>query len=75
MARFGQLDDYYILDEVTVYFESGKVDVDPKYTPQLVALTEKAKGVNGYMVEVKGYASSSGSTEFNQQLSEDRPAK
>ena len=72
MARFGQLDDYYILDEVTVYFENGKVDVDPKYTPQLVALTEKAKGVNGYMVEVKGYASSSGSTEFNQQLSEDR---
>jgi outer membrane protein OmpA-like peptidoglycan-associated protein len=72
VARFGQLDDYYILDEVTVYFENGKSQVDPKYLPQLLALTEKAKPINGYMIEVKGYASSSGSTELNQQLSEDR---
>jgi hypothetical protein len=36
-ARFGQLDDYYILDEVTVYFGNGKVKVDPKYNPELVA--------------------------------------
>jgi outer membrane protein OmpA-like peptidoglycan-associated protein len=72
VARFGQLDDYYILDEVTVYFANGKVDIDPKYTPQLLALAEKAKTVNGYMIEVKGYASSVGSTALNQQLSEDR---
>ena len=71
-ARFGQLDDYYILDEVTVYFGNGKVNVDPKYTPQLVALAEKAKTIDGYMIEVKGFASSSGSASLNQQLSEDR---
>ena len=29
VARFGQLDDYYIMDEVTVYFGNGKVNVDP----------------------------------------------
>ena len=34
--RFGQLDDYNILDEVTVYFANGKVTVDPKYKPQLL---------------------------------------
>jgi OOP family OmpA-OmpF porin len=72
VARFGQLDDYYIRDEVTVYFANGKSVVDPKYTSQLEALAEKAKGINGYIIEVKGYTSSSGSTEFNQQLSEDR---
>lgn len=72
IARFGQLDDYYILDEVTVYFANGKIKVDPKYNPQLRALADKAKTVNGYMIEVTGYASSSGSTELNQQLSEDR---
>jgi outer membrane protein OmpA-like peptidoglycan-associated protein len=72
VARFGQLDDYYIFDEVTVYFGNGKTKVDAQYTPQLLALAEKAKAVNGYMIEVKGYASSSGSTELNQQLSEDR---
>src|SRR5215813_4381110 len=72
VARFGQLDDYYILDEVTVYFANGKSVVDPKYMAQLDALAQKAKSVNGYMIEVKGYTSSSGSTELNQQLSEDR---
>ena len=71
-ARFGQLNDYYILDEVTVYFANGNVKVDPKYNPQLVALSEKAKTVNGYMVQVKGYASATGSASLNQQLSEER---
>jgi outer membrane protein OmpA-like peptidoglycan-associated protein len=71
-ARFGQLDDYYILDEVTVYFGNGKVKVDPKYNPELVALAQKAKGINGYVIQVKGYASASGSTALNQKLSEDR---
>jgi outer membrane protein OmpA-like peptidoglycan-associated protein len=71
-ARFGQLDDYYILDELTVYFANGKVTVDPKYDPQLLALAQKAKDINGYMVQVKGYASTSGSAALNQKLSEDR---
>jgi len=72
VARFGQLDDYYIFDELTVYFGNGKTKVDQSYVPQLVALAEKAKTVNGYVVEVKGYASSVGSASLNQQLSEDR---
>jgi outer membrane protein OmpA-like peptidoglycan-associated protein len=71
-ARFGQLDDYYIWDELTVYFANGKVNVDPKYDAQLLALAEKARSVDGYVIEVKGYASSSGSVSLNQQLSEDR---
>jgi len=72
VARFGQLDDYYIFDEVTVYFGNGKVKVDSKYSPQLLALAQKAKAIEGYMIEVKGYASSVGSTALNQRLSEDR---
>jgi OmpA-OmpF porin, OOP family len=72
VARFGQLDDYYILDEVTVHFANGKVKVDPRYVPQLLALADRAKTVNGYVIEVKGYASSVGSVALNQQLSEDR---
>jgi OmpA-OmpF porin, OOP family len=72
VARFGQLDDYYIMDEVTVYFGNGKTNVDPKYTPQLLALTEKAEKINGYMIEVKGYASATGNAAMNQKLSEDR---
>lgn len=72
IARFGQLDDYYIMDEVTVYFGNGKTTVDPKYNSQLTALADKAKGVDGYMIEVTGYASTTGSAATNQKLSQDR---
>ena len=72
VARFGQLDDYYIFDEVTVYFANGKVQVESKYEAPLLTLAEKAKGINGYVIEVKGYASAVGSVSTNQKLSEDR---
>jgi outer membrane protein OmpA-like peptidoglycan-associated protein len=70
--RFGQLDDYNIMDEVTVYFANGKVNLDPKYQPQLLQLAEKAKTITAYTIQVKGYASSVGSASLNQKLSEDR---
>jgi outer membrane protein OmpA-like peptidoglycan-associated protein len=73
--RFGQLDDYNILDEVTVYFANGKVSIDPKYKPQLLALAEKAKTITAYTIQVKGYASAVGSAALNQKLSEDRANK
>lgn len=72
IARFGQLDDYYIMDEVTVYFGNGKTKVDPKYASQLTTLSQKAANVEGYMIEVKGYASAVGSVEVNQKLSQAR---
>ena len=71
-ARFGQLDDYYILDEVTVLFGNGQTKVDPKYTQPLMDLVAKAKEYNGYNIQVKGYASAVGNAAFNQQLSEER---
>jgi outer membrane protein OmpA-like peptidoglycan-associated protein len=70
--RFGQLDDYNIMDEVTVYFANGKVALDPKYKPQLLQLAEKAKTITAYTIQVKGYASLVGSASLNQKLSEDR---
>jgi outer membrane protein OmpA-like peptidoglycan-associated protein len=70
--RFGQLDDYNIMDEVTVYFANGKVALDPKYKPQLLQLAEKAKTITAFTIQVKGYASSVGSVTLNQKLSEDR---
>jgi outer membrane protein OmpA-like peptidoglycan-associated protein len=71
-ARFGELDDFYILDEVTVLFGNGQTKVDPKYNAPLLALVQKAKTYNGYNIQVKGYASAVGNAAFNQQLSEDR---
>ena len=74
VARFGQLDDYYILDELTIYFGNGKSQIESKYKPQLQDFAAKAKTVDAYMVQVVGYASSSGSPTVNQKLSEDRAA-
>jgi OmpA-OmpF porin, OOP family len=73
-TRISKLDEYTVMDEVTVYFANGKTKVDAKYNAQLVALAEKAKKVDGYMVQVKGFASTSGSTELNQKLSDERAA-
>jgi len=72
IARFGQLDDYYIMDEVTVLFGNGKTKVDPKYASQLTTLAQNASKVEGYMIEVKGYASAVGSAQVNQKLSQER---
>jgi outer membrane protein OmpA-like peptidoglycan-associated protein len=72
IARFGQLDDYYIMDEVTIYFANGKTNVDPKYISQVAALAQNASKVNGYIIEVKGYASAVGSPQVNQKLSQER---
>jgi OmpA-OmpF porin, OOP family len=72
VARFGQLDDYYIMDEVTIYFANGKTNVDPKYISQMTTLAQNASKVQGYMIEVKGYASAVGSPQVNQKISQER---
>jgi outer membrane protein OmpA-like peptidoglycan-associated protein len=49
-----------------------KVAIDPQYKPRLLALCQKAKTVNGYVIQVKGYASAVGSAALNQKLSQER---
>ena len=46
--------------------------IDPQYKPQLLRLAEKAKTVDGYVIQVKGYASAVGSAALNQKLSTER---
>jgi OOP family OmpA-OmpF porin len=70
--RFGELGEYNILGEVEVLFANGKVTIDPQYKPQLVDLATKAKTITGYVIQVKGYASSVGSAALNQKLSTER---
>ena len=70
--RFGELGEYNILEEVTVYFDNGKVAVEPKYIPQLVELSTKAKSITAYIIQVQGYASAVGSAALNQKLSMER---
>lgn len=70
--RFGELADYNILGEVTVYFANGSTAIDAQYKPQLVKLAKQAMSVNGYTMQVQGYASAVGSAALNQKLSLER---
>lgn len=70
--RFSELGDYNVIGEVTVLFANGRTAVEPQYKPKLVALAKQAKTVDGYVIQVKGYASSAGSAALNQKLSTER---
>jgi OmpA-OmpF porin, OOP family len=70
--RFGELGEYNILGEVTVYFANGKVAIEDGYKPQLLELARKAQTINAYIIQVKGYASAVGSAALNQKLSMER---
>ena len=70
--RFGELGEYNILGEVTVYFANGSVAVEAQYKPQLMKLAQQAKGITGYIIQVQGYASAVGSAALNQKLSQER---
>jgi len=70
--RFGELDDYNNLGEVSVLFGNDKVIIDPQYKPQLLKLAQQAMGITGYVIQVKGYASQVGSAALNQKLSTER---
>ncbi len=70
--RFSELGEYNTLGEVDVLFANGKVGVAPEYRAQLLQLAQKAKTIDGYMIQVKGYASAVGSSAMNQKLSTER---
>ncbi len=70
--RFGELGEYNILGEVTVLFANGKVAVEPQYKQPLLDLATKAKTIDAYVIQVKGYASAVGSAALNQKLSTER---
>jgi OmpA-OmpF porin, OOP family len=70
--RFSELGEYNTLGEVDVLFANGKILVAPEYKTQLLQLAQKAKTIDGYMIQVKGYASAVGSSAMNQRLSTER---
>lgn len=70
--RFSELGEYNVIAEVTVLFANGKTIIEPQYKPKLLQLAQQAKSVEGYVIQVKGYASSVGSAALNQKLSTQR---
>jgi len=55
-----------------VKFASGSSKISPTDMSQLKELAETAKSLKGYIVEVTGYADSTGNAAVNTKLSESR---
>jgi len=70
--RFTALADYDVKGEATVKFNVGGSEISAKDQEELKKLAETATGLKGYIVEVTGYADSSGSAAMNTKLSEQR---
>jgi outer membrane protein OmpA-like peptidoglycan-associated protein len=70
--RFNRLDDYNVKAEATANFKVASSTLSKEDKEQLKKLADTATGVNGYIVEVKGFADSTGKATMNEKLSEDR---
>jgi outer membrane protein OmpA-like peptidoglycan-associated protein len=58
--------------EANVKFKAASSTISKEDKEELKKLAGTATGLNGYIIEVKGYADSSGSASMNDELSENR---
>jgi outer membrane protein OmpA-like peptidoglycan-associated protein len=70
--RVSDLDDYKTVAEAVIYYASGQSALDAPAKADLDKLIALATSTDGYMIEIAGYASKTGTKAANQQLSEDR---
>jgi OmpA-OmpF porin, OOP family len=70
--RFMQLADYDVKGQATVKFKVGSSKISPEDEDQLKELAQTATAIKGYIVEVVGFADSTGNAAMNTKLSEDR---
>ena len=70
--RVSDLDSYQTVAEAAIFYPSGKYTLDDAAKADLDKLAQLATSTDGYLIEIAGYASKTGTKEFNQQLSEDR---
>ena len=70
--RVSDLDDYQTVAEAVIYYPTGKYALDDAAKADLDKLVALTSQTDGYLIEIAGYASKTGTKEVNQQLSEDR---
>ena len=70
--RFTTLDQYETKGNITVNFANGKATVNKKDKDALTDFVKSAADTPGFMIEVQGFASTSGSAALNQRLSAER---
>ena len=72
--RVSDLGDYKTVVEAMVFFDTGKATLSADDKAALDKLASDAKSTQNYMIEVAGYASSTGTKAENQKLTDERAA-
>jgi len=73
--RVSDMGDYKTVAEAVIYFSSDGSTLDDAAKADLATLAAYTNGgLQGYMIEIAGYASSTGSKQLDQKLSEERAA-
>ncbi len=70
--RVSDLGDYNTVVEAALFFDSGKSVLSADDKAALDKLASDAKALDNYMIEIAGYASSTGTKALNQKLSDER---
>lgn len=70
--RISALDDYVPQESIAVNFRTGSSILNPDAKTKLDDVAKKALAAKGYVIEVTGYADSTGSTTRNRALSQRR---
>jgi outer membrane protein OmpA-like peptidoglycan-associated protein len=71
-GRVTNLDNYQPKETATVYFKINSAVLSPDAKKDLDDLAQKALNEKGYMVEVAGFADTTGNANLNQELSQRR---
>jgi len=74
-GRMGDIDQYNIKKTANVYFDTGKAVLSDQAKADLCATAAEAEATDNALMLVVGYTDSTGSEEYNQQLSEKRAGR
>lgn len=74
-GRLGDIDQYNVKGTTNVYFDTGMASLSPQDKANLCAAAAEADAMDNALMLVVGYTDSTGSQEFNQQLSEKRAGR
>ena len=70
--RFSELSEYDTKGNATLLFDTGSAKLSAQDQTSLTQLAQGAISLKGYIIQVKGFADSTGTAAMNQQLSMDR---
>jgi OmpA-OmpF porin, OOP family len=70
--RFSELTEWVVKREAAVHFAVGDSSLSAEHKQEITAFAQDALNYKGYVIEVRGFADSTGNAADNQELSKER---